>query len=264
MNKTKSCKFFQQGYCRFTDNECKFLHIHKDEYTSNLKGNPKKKNTESFEPNYQSPDIRVLVEVAGNKTNTNLSFQSKDIILIPDLFCNEHDLTIHNSLLDEMNNCGINKDKLWKLWHGDTHLIGNDSTKFKDKCPTFLKIIERIREYFGIDIKASRLNLYRDDKDYKPYHFDSAAIDEEKAKVQNITIGVSFGRTRRISFEDALEPKGHRRRIDIELPNGYTYVFCKDININWRHGVPAIKIDEQTNLSRVSIITWGYVNQLSV
>jgi hypothetical protein len=220
-----------------------------------------KKNTESFEPNYNPADMRVLVEVAGSKSKTNLKMKSKDVIVVPDLFCQEEDWKIHDQLLKEMETCGIDSEKLWKLWHGDTHLIADDSTKFKERCPTFLKVLDRIRDYFGMDIKATRFNLYRDDKDFKPFHFDASAVKPEKAKIQNITIGVSFGRTREIAFEDALESKGHRRVISFPMPNGYTYCFTKDINFNWRHGVPAIPDDKKTNLSRISIIAWGWCEQ---
>jgi hypothetical protein len=227
----------------------------KNEYETNTLH---KKNTESFEPNYKPADMRVLVEVAGKNSTTKLSIQSNDVLVVPDLFGSVDDLSIHDKLLDEMKKCGIDSDKLWKLWHGDTHMIADDHTNFKDKCPTFLKVLDKIKNYFGMDIKATRFNLYRDDKDFKPFHFDAAAVKPEKAKTQNITVGISFGRTREIAFEDALEPKGHRRVVSFPMPNGYTYAFCKDINVNWRHGVPAISEEKQTNQSRISIIAWGY------
>ena len=57
----------------------------------------------------------------------------------------------------------INKSEdLWKLWHGDTHMIADDHTPWKSKCPTFNMIINKIRDYFKMDIKATRLNLYSD------------------------------------------------------------------------------------------------------
>ena len=303
--KSKPCRFFLQGSCKFSSEECRFSHellsqntgniivnernpdstrvfaekFHykskeerkvttKDEYSSdsNDKRNNKRtpKNTESFEPNYTPADLRVLVDVAGTKKKSTLSLQSKDVIVVPDLFGSEDDWTIHNQLLEEMEKSGIDSDKLWKLWHGDSHMIADDSTHFKEKCPTFLKVLDRIRDYFGMDIKATRFNLYRDDKDWKPFHFDASAVKPEKAKIQNITVGVSFGRTRDIAFEDALEGKGHRRVVSFPMSNGYTYAFCKDINTNWRHGVPAISEEKQTNKSRISIIAWGWRDQVEI
>jgi hypothetical protein len=233
----------------------------KDEYSDDRK---RIKNTESFEPNFNPADMRVQVEVAGKEKRTRLSFQSKDVVVVPDLFGSQEDMTIYHQLLDEMDRCGIDSDKLWKLWHGDSHMIADDSMHFKERCPTFLKVLDRIRDYFGMDIKATRFNLYRDDQDWKPFHFDASAVKPEKAKIQNITVGISFGRTREIAFEDALESKGHRRVIAFPMTNGSTYAFCKDINVNWRHGVPCIPKDKQTNKSRISIIAWGWSEQSDI
>jgi len=311
MEKSKPCRFFLKGSCKFTGDECKFSHSQEsgssqkpfdptrilanqfeskskeerkkkekidDEYThGSSKRTPK--NTESFDPSYKPADMRVLVDVAATKKTCSLSLQSKDVVVVPDLFGSEDDWTIHRQLLEEierygieMDKSGMDSDRLWKLWHGDSHMIADDSTHFKEKCPTFLKVLDRIRDYFGMDIKATRFNLYRDDKDWKPFHFDASAVKPEKAKIQNITVGVSFGRTRDIAFEDALEGKGHRRVVSFPMPNGCTYVFCKDINTNWRHGVPAIlpailpAIPEevQTNKSRISIIAWGWRDQVDI
>lgn len=49
---------------------------------------------------------------------------------------------------------------MWKLWHGDNHLIADDKITWKKDCPTFNMIIDAIRDYFKMDIKATRLNWY--------------------------------------------------------------------------------------------------------
>ena len=43
-----------------------------------------------------------------------------------------------------MEETGINESELWKLWHGDNHLIADDHLNYKDKVPTFSKIINKI------------------------------------------------------------------------------------------------------------------------
>lgn len=230
------------------------------------KYNNRKSNTETFEPNYSPADMRVLLDIGREKTN--LSIKTQDIILAPNLFCETSDFSIYNNLLAEMNNCGIEKDKLFKLWHGDTHFIADDHlgwNKDKSKHPTFNMIIDKISSFFNMDIKATRFNWYSNDNEWKPKHHDAAAVKADKAKTQNFTVGVSFGKTRDIEFEDALEPQGHRRVVNFPLPNGYTYCFTRDINVNWRHGVSPIHPDKQSkdknDIGRISIIAWGYVKQ---
>jgi hypothetical protein len=112
-----------------------------------------------------------------------------------------------------------------------------------------------------MDIKATRFNLYRDDVEWKPFHHDASAVDPEKAKIQNFTVGVSFGATRDIAFEDAMEEVGHRRVISIPLVNGMTYCFSRDINTNWRHGVPQLPPSLEGKYGRISIIAWGSIEQ---
>jgi len=278
-NRQEICRRYQRtGQCQFGDN-CRYLHkirrlsdeiddryqIQKSNNKTNRKNNRLKKvNTESYEPNYKPADMRILVEVPKAFGKTKLTIQPKDVIIIPGLFCDDGDFTIYNNLLKEMDECGIQEDKLWKLWHGDTHLIADDHMNYKDKVPTFMSIINKIRDYFDMDIKATRFNWYRSEKDWKPYHHDASAVDPKKAKIQNFTVGVSFGATRDIAFEDAQESVGHRRTISIPLINGTLYCFSRDINIHWRHGVPQLPIEIKKNNGRISIIAWGFVNILEI
>jgi hypothetical protein len=104
-----------------------------------------------------------------------------------------------------------------------------------------------------MDIKATRLNYYRNSSDFKPYHFDAAAIDPKKAAIQNMTIGVSFGVKRIVGFEHAKT----KSKIFIPLDNCMTYGFTKDVNIEWRHGIPAEK-NKNDEMGRISIIAWGH------
>tara|TARA_Y100000385_G_C12616350_1_gene435097 strand:- start:166 stop:564 length:399 start_codon:yes stop_codon:yes gene_type:complete len=130
----------------------------------------------------------------------------------------------------------------------------NDRAKCKDRSPLFNKIVDRIANYFNMDIHATRFNLYEKGDEWKPYHFDAAGIDPNKAKNQNITIGVSFGATRSISFQHAK----NGTRIDFSLCSGMCYGFGKKVNTTWRHGIPPEMNQTQ---GRISIICWGFVNQ---
>jgi len=172
-----------------------------------------------------------------------------EICIIKNMFYN-------NNLFDSLFN-EIDKS-LYIPWHGDTHLIANDKSEidWKQHCPTFNTIINQISEYFNMTVAASRLNYYTNSQDWKPYHHDAAALKPDKAKTQNITVGISFGLTREISFESAERNRSTRKTINFVLENGTVYAFGNQINVDFRHGIPQIieKIDEK----RISIILWGY------
>jgi len=183
-----------------------------------------------------------------NKDDTN-NLSERDVFLCPNIFTNSD---YYNTLLEEIKQIG--KNDIFKLWHGDTHYIVDDHINWKKLCPKFIEVIDTIKEYFGLDVKATRFNWYENSNHFKPYHFDAAAFDEEKAKFQNITIGVSFGATRDIAFEHAVS----KNTISFPLIDKMIYGFSKQVNIDWRHGIPQIHPDNFSNQGRISIIIWGY------
>jgi hypothetical protein len=292
MTELKICKHYVQGKCKKSD-KCDYEHIdnicrfhffgtckHGDSCThshahklngQNVKSNPTgqlnskhkkklvKKNTESFEPFDSSADMRIMI---GNPLDSTYAhdYHSRDIILVHELF-NTLDYSngnLYGKLLEEVNLFGdqLKNQDIWKMWHGDTHYIADDHKHFKDKCPTFLMVVDKLKEYFKCDVKATRFNWYSDDSQFKPLHFDAAAVDPAKAKTQNITIGVSFGGTRDVMFENAKT----RTKVNIPLSNGSIYCFLRDANIEWRHGIPQVSKDKQTGTGRISIILWGSVD----
>jgi Zinc finger C-x8-C-x5-C-x3-H type (and similar) len=283
-NKTQICSYFLKGHCKFSAQDCRFLHPPSSVLPSSVLPSSvpvpylvpvdpphenrrrKKKNTESFAPTTQPPDMRLIC-VSGREPVIPAHIQSRDLIIVSNLFGEQNDFSIYHRLMSELNSCGIPEDQLWKLWHGDSHLIADDHTKFKDRCPTFVSILDRIRTYFQMDIKATRLNVYRDQEDWKPFHHDAAAVKPDKARIQNFTVGVSFGATRDAAFEDALSANVQDRRIlSLPLANGMTYCFTKDINIRWRHGIlqhttnPYFQLEHSPE-GRISIIAWGWTFQ---
>ena len=192
MDKTKNqklCKFFMNGYCKKGDN-CDFIHdknlsketfYRKENYKFNHRlGNENKKrhrrpkNTETFEPSHKPPDMRVIVENGGEKYPRE--HRSNDIIVVNNLFCKQDDMTIYEKLLGEIKDTKIDEHTLWKLWHGDTHLIADDKLGWKGSCPTFKMVIDKVKDYFGVDVKATRFNLYEDSSQWKPFHHDAAAV----------------------------------------------------------------------------------------
>lgn len=214
----------------------------------------KLKNTTDFKPNHNIAELRII-NAPTSMVKYSKNIYPRDVILVNDLFGDYQDLTLYNKLLEEIRNTEGGEEGVFKLWHGDNHLIADDKKNWKDTCPTFGFVIERIREYFNMDIKATRFNWYRNSEEWKPFHHDASAIDPKKAAKQNFTVGVSFGLTRDIAFQDVESNKV----VTIPLLNGQTYAFTRDINIEWKHGVPQLPPEKKSENGRISIIAWGHV-----
>jgi len=248
------CKHYIKGRC--TREECKFKHVDnicRAYFFTGMcsRGNCKfshdhretTRNTESFAPNHSEPDLRVRVNEPISAGN--------EICIVQNLFWNKNIIT---SLLQEINNNNF------VSWHGDSHSIADDSLNWKQNSPTFNTIIEYLCNYFDMTPGSTRFNYYKNSKDWKPYHHDAAALKPEKAKTQNITVGVSFGLTREISFESADPNKFNRKTINFTLHDNTVYAFGNEVNVRFRHGIP--QLDREINEPRVSIIVWGYSNYL--
>ena len=222
----------------------------------NNRNKKKFKNTESFEPSFKPPDMRVVI---GNSSDLQLNktLQGNDVMIVPNLFNDEN---IYDNLLKEIEESGVDLNELWKVWHGDSHLIADDHIDWKTKCPQFNNIINKINTYFEIDIKATRFNLYKNSDHWKPYHHDAAAVKPHIAKKQNLTVGISFGAEREISFEHAKT----KTIVSFPLENGSVYAFGKDINIIWKHGIPQLPPENYSDKGRISIIAWGKAKQIEI
>lgn len=220
------------------------------------------KNTENFTPSYDPPQMRVMLDTGLHHSGLIGRISTRDVILKGGAFTGpEWSSTIYADLCAEILSCGIPEGHVLKLWHGDSHLIADDHTGWKARCPTFTQIVDKIRDFYGMDIKATRFNWYRELDEWKPYHHDAAAVKPDKARTQNFTVGVSFGDTRDIAFEDAETKKV----VSFPLDDGTMYAFTRDINILWKHGVPQLKPDERMGKKgRISIIAWGWLDQMEL
>ena len=132
-----------------------------------------------------------------------------------------------------------------------------ESRNWKEKCPTFSYVVDRMRDYFDMDIKATRFNWYRNTSEWKPFHHDAAAVKPDKARTQNFTVAVSFGCERDAAFEHAQT----KTVIAMPQPNGTIYTFGRDVNILWRHGILQVPPEQQREEGRISIIAWGWIPQ---
>jgi len=112
-------------------------------------------------------------------------------------------------------------------------------------------------EYMDIDPhnQATRFNWYKDSSDWKPFHHDSAAFNADRALLQNITVGASFGAERELAFRHATRGT----LVYFPQPNGSLFSFGKDVNIHWKHGINAIA-EVKENRGRISIVLWGRCN----
>ena len=201
--------------------------------------------------------MRISYDLGNTKLTSKIT--SREVLLVPNLFSDFQNGEIYKLLLNEMDTCDIPKDQLLKIWHGDSHFIVDDHLDWKSKCPTFSLVIDRIRNFFNMDIKATRLNIYTEAQ-WKPFHHDAAAVKPNKMNTQNFTVGVSFGCTREAAFENA-----HTKTV-ISIPqnDGSIYAFAKDTNIIWRHGILQEK-EHPENIGRISIIAWGWIdNQIQL
>lgn len=239
--------FWKFNSCKFQE-KCRFSHI------SNPRPLKKRvKNTETFRPmNKDDVDLRIVYHTVKDKFDEHLT--DKDVLIVPNLFDDYEEGFLYCALRNEIETCGIDPTVLFKLWHGDSHFILDDHQDWKQKVPTFVMVIKRIQDYFSLDVKATRLNLYSDTSQFKPFHFDSSAVNPEKAKVQNFTLAVSFGETRDAAFQNA------KTKTVVSLPqrDSTIYAFCKDTNCTWRHGI--LKENEIKDSGRISIICWGWLN----
>ena len=131
---------------------------------------------------------------------------------------------------------------------------------------TFHQVIDRLCEYFSIRKESigTRFNWYRDSSDWKPFHHDSAAFNPQRAKNQNITVGVSFGATRELAFIRAKEDPNAKCKIYFPQTNNGVFSFGRDANILWKHGVNALKPQDQDGKGRISIILWGLAQDVIV
>jgi len=238
--------FWKKGSCKWGD-QCRKKHT--SSQNSKPTRAPRIKNTETFEPNYNPPDMRVIVECGKQKCEAKL--QTQDVLLVPDFYVNTGD--VYEKLVDEVLKCG----DVLVPWHENSHLIANDKLHFKEKCPTYLKIIDKIKNYFNMRIEATRFNFYSTDDEWKPFHFDAAGVKPEKAKTQNFTVAVSFGKTRVAAFEEVESKKV----TGFACPDGSCYCFTRDLNTKFRHGILPILQKDRTEEGRVSVIAWGWVDQ---
>ena len=82
----------------------------------------KKKNTETFKPSHDPSEMRILFSAGVSKYSRQI--QTRDVIFVPDLFCEAGDLSVYHRLHSELADSGLTPHQIWSSWHGDSHLTG--------------------------------------------------------------------------------------------------------------------------------------------
>ena len=256
----------------------------KHRITKNARRNGAGRNTESFNPESTlvRPDLRVHVG-SPHVSKFTKKLKHDDVVIVPELFGPEDNWDIYYTLIDEMRAIQqqqgsgndtknkTTKNSEWIAWHEGAHLI----SKNPSGSPTFNSVINRLCEYFSIRKQSigTRFNWYRDSSDWKPFHHDSAAYNPQRAKSQNITVGVSFGACRELAFLHATpfaktsnnggdNDDDKKCRVYFPQTNNGVFSFGRDVNIHWKHGINALSDEEQDGKGRISIILWGLVEDV--
>jgi len=197
------------------------------------------------------PSLRVIT--APPRKQYDMLVRHDDVIVVPEFFCAEDDWGIYYELLKEMraSQAAGEKKSEWISWHEGAHLL----TKNPEGSETYQRIVNKMCDYFSVAVgeRGTRFNWYRDGSDWKPFHHDSAAFNEKRARNQNCTIGVSFGASRELAFRHAKTGE----LLYFPQKNGMLFYFGRDANITWQHGINALPEDEQDGKGRISIILWG-------
>jgi hypothetical protein len=257
--------FFVRGECRAGDT-CKFGHADKCPpglTWKSLPPRPKKpkkpKNTTDFKPSVVPADMNIKIASQGE----DVCIGSRDLLIAKDVFSDDKQ-HLMAKLTQELEDVEATDPNLFKLWHGDTHYIADDKMHWKTKCPTFGKIVDQMAAYYGMEVKATRLNWYKGGEDWKPFHHDAAAVKADKAATQNFTMAASFGATRDVAFQWASVRKDKQSPvISLRMQDCDSYAFAKDVNILWKHGIPQGKRTEG-KYPRISIILWGWRDMTDV
>ena len=217
------------------------------------------RNTESFDPRSTlvRPDMRIIC--GPNRPVFGKKLKHDDVVIVNNFLCDEDDWTLYYKLIEEMREAQAlegNKGAEWISWAEGAHLISKNPNESK----TYAEIQEKIAAYFEIERKSvgTRFNWYRDSSDWKPFHHDSAAFNPQRARNQNITVGISLGSSRELAFLHATSGD----KIYFPQTNGMLFAFGRDVNIHYKHAINALPTEEYDGKGRISIILWGLVKNV--
>lgn len=134
------------------------------------------------------------------------------------------------------------------------------------ESPTIRAIVDKLAEYFNVNVERAIVNLYKDERDYVSFHHD-----QDYAGNDYMTIGASFGFERNLDFVHVGEAqfirkhqmkertghhyKGDKPRFSIPQFNGDVFAFTSTMNRAFMHSIPRVK--GRKCGPRYSVIVWG-------
>lgn len=157
-------------------------------------------------------------------------------IYIPNWLCSKEDNQLFETLMRELDQTQVIQ------W---SRHFKYENPEFS---PTFKEIIQKLSDYFQVDILASRLNYYPSGESWKPFHHDSHAFSN--GQQEDFTMGVSLGSSRKLAFKHPSSEEWFQ----FPQNNGDVFAFNSEVNKRFMHGVPKAL---ETVGSRISIIAWG-------
>ena len=118
----------------------------------------------------------------------------------------------------------------------------------------FRLIIHELCEYFDIKPRIGLLNYYPNVSSCIPFHKDKITSNK-----MNMTVGISFGSKRDLSFKHDLSGK----IFSIPQSSGDVFAFTSIMNNLFRHSIQPIKLRKFEYIDRFSIIIMGTRNNLN-
>lgn len=64
-----------------------------------------------------------------------------------------------------------------------------------------------------------------------------------------------------MSRQAAFEFNDNKCVVSMPLDDNRIYAFSCDVNINWKHGIHQVHLNQYKNKGRISIILWGLCDQ---
>lgn len=171
-------------------------------------------------------------------------------IYIPQLLCSSTDFSLLDALMADLS-LDTEVDAAFVNWSRHAKLENPTISQ------TFNRIVAALAKYFDFDVFATRLNFYRDNSAFKPFHHDSHAylnnIDSHQSHnvKEDFTCGVSLGAARELVFKHVASGQ----QFAFPQGNGDCFSFDSAVNQKFQHGVPHAK--DRVVGPRFSIIAWG-------